>query len=505
MYMIDSLWKMSRYGCIPILMALAGRQILRRYPKEYSYYLWLLAFGRLLLPVFIEKPFGVCPLRYMGKAGDTDRTGVLAVLYLAGVCAVSGYFLAQYVRTRRQLLPAVREMKNIWRCENISSAFVAGLIRPRIVLPYGLEGTERWYVILHEKMHIRRGDPWMCILGTVTLCLHWWNPLVWYAVHKMYEDMEMSCDEAVMKECASAERIVYADILLKLSVEKNICSGVGFGESHTERRIRNLLDKKKKVPVWFLLLLYLVVNLCVRISFTVPKAVEERDCRTMDGDCRICYLLNLDGMKGLGHSALLLIDENGSGSVLSYNGMQYGLAECLAGRKGIGKMMVYSLEPQEVETLLRTGDLETDGHGECDNFDRMLYRWVSRIQYEQIMDAAKIYVDAGDRYEELYAAAARAEEAKRPEAEGRMEDYLRQDLPRYQIYTHNCDTVARELLALVDEEIRRYNVQEQKLTPKGNYKNMCACVSDQWGIVRLGRDTLVEQALDASECFTVLW
>ena len=64
--------------------------------------------------------------------------------------------------------------------------------------------------------------------------------------------------------------------------------------------------------------------------------------------------------------------------------------------------------------------------------------------------------------------------------------------------------MARELLALVDEEIRRYNVQEQKLTPKGNYKNMCACVSDQWGIVRLGRDTLVEQALDASECFTVL-
>lgn len=168
-------------------------------------------------------------------------------------------------------------------------------------------------------------------------------------------------------------------------------------------------------------------------------------------------------------------------------------------------MMVYSLEPQEVETLLRTGDLETDGHGECDNFDRMLYRWVSRIQYEQIMEAAKIYVDAGDRYEELYAAAARAEEAKRPEAEGRMEDYLRQDLPRYQIYTHNCDTVARELLALVDEEIRRYNAQEQKLTPKGNYKNMCACVSDQWGIARLGRDTLVEQVLDASECFTVLW
>lgn len=496
MYMINCLWRMSLYGCLPILMVLAGRQILCRYPKEYSYYLWLLVLGRLLLPVFIEQPFGIQSLRYMGKAGSADRTGMLTVLYLAGVCAVSGYFLAQYVRSRRLLLTAVREMKNIWRCENIPSAFTAGLVRPRIVLPYGLEGTERWYVILHEKMHIRRGDPWVCILGTAALCLHWWNPLVWYAVHKMYEDMEMSCDEAVIKECASPERKIYSDILLRLSVQQSGCSGLCFGKSHTEQRIRNLLVRKKKVRVWFLLLFYLTINLCVRISFTVPGAVEERGCRPADGECRVCYLLNLDGMKGLGHSALLLIDEDGSGRVLSYNGMQYGLAECLTGREGIGKMMEYSLEPQEVEELLRTGDLKAGGYGECDNFDRMLYRWISKTQYEQILDGAKAYVDAGDRYEELYAEIVQAEEAKRPEAEARMQNYLRQDLPRYQIYTHNCDTVARELMALADEEIRRYNVQEQKLTPKGNYKNMCACVSGQWGIARLGRDSLVEQVLD---------
>ena len=269
--MIDSLWRMGLYGCVPIGMALAGRRLLRRYPKEYSCGLWILVFVRLLLPVFIGKPLGVQPLQYMGCLQRAGGKGLWASLYLAGVCLVSGYFLIQGLRIRRQLRPAVREMKNIWRCENISSAFVAGLIKPRIFLPYGLEGTERWYVELHEKMHIRHGDSWVRMLGTVTLCLHWWNPLVWYAVSKLYEDLEMSCDEAVMKECASPERKIYSDVLLQLSMRQNGFPGLGFGESHTERRIRNLLEKKKKVNVWFVLLFYLLLNLCVRISLTIPQ------------------------------------------------------------------------------------------------------------------------------------------------------------------------------------------------------------------------------------------
>lgn len=253
---------------------------------------------------------------------------------------------------------------------------------------------------------------------------------------------------------------------------------------------------KKNVNVWFLILFYLVLNLCVKISFTAPQAFEERECRITDEDCSICYLLNLDGMKGLGHSALLLIDEEGYGSVFSYNGMQYGLVRCLAGEEGIGRMTEYRLDPREVETFLNTGELEADGHEECDDFDRMLYRRISDIQYEQIADAAGLYMEVGDQYEQRYAAVVQAEGTRRVEAEAEMENYLQQDLPRYQIYTHNCDTVARELLALVDDEILRYNEQEQKLTPKGNYKNMCAYVSDRWGIARLGEDSLAERILD---------
>ncbi len=245
----------------------------------------------------------------------------------------------------------------------------------------------------------------------------------------------------------------------------------------------------------------LVVVLFVLVSLTLWKILfyspfEERECRRTEEACQVCYLLNLDGMKGLGHSALLLIDEEGFGKVFSYNGMQYNLAECLAGSEGIGKMMEYTLEPQKVDDLLRTGDLEAGDYAECDNFDRMLYRWISRDQYEQILCAAEDYVKVGDQYEELYAAVYNAEEAQRQEAEAEMEVFLAQDLPHYQIYTHNCDTVARELLAVVDEELQRYNAKEQKLTPKGNYKNMCSYLSTRWGIARLGEDSLAEKLLD---------
>ena len=74
-----------------------------------------------------------------------------------------------------------------------------------------------------------------------------------------------------MKECASPERKIYSDVLLRLSMRQNGFPGLGFGESHTERRIRNLLEKKKKVNVWFVLMFYLLLNLCVRISLTIPQ------------------------------------------------------------------------------------------------------------------------------------------------------------------------------------------------------------------------------------------
>lgn len=227
-----------------------------------------------------------------------------------------------------------------------------------------------------------------------------------------------------------------------------------------------------------------------------------RECGPAEGEtCRIVYLLNLDGMKGLGHSALLLVDENGAGELFSYNGMQYNLFECLLGKEGIGKMKQFSLDREAVGILLETGELRVEGCDECVGFDRVLYRYIPREQYEAVMRESAGYVEIGDTFERLYAQASDAAGGETSGAGARLEAFLGQrDIPRYQIYTHNCDTAARELAALADEGLAAYN-KEAKLTPNGNYKAMCRKLDGRWGFMPLGDDSLAERLLD---CIVVL-
>lgn len=228
-----------------------------------------------------------------------------------------------------------------------------------------------------------------------------------------------------------------------------------------------------------------------------PGNVPDRACSSANGQpCQVFYLLNLDGMKGLGHSALMLVDEEGEGRIFSYNGMQYNLIQCLMGKEGIGKMKEFSLTADEVEMLLKTGDLQAGEFEECDNFDRALFRYIDREQYERIVKEAERYIQAGDEYEGLYAELYGGTGADISDAQEKMDQFLgRPDIPRYQIYSHNCDTAARELIGLVDEEMAVYNDSEAKLIPAGNYKNMCRQLSDTWGYMGLGQDSLLEKLI----------
>ncbi len=212
--------------------------------------------------------------------------------------------------------------------------------------------------------------------------------------------------------------------------------------------------------------------------------------------CAVYYLLNIDGMKGLGHTAFMLRDEQGNGYVYSYNGMQYSLMECLFGKAGIGKMKVFALKPDEAEAFLQTGDLQVEDTAECDNFDRVLYRRISREEYNHIQNGAARYIDTGTQFERLYADAITAVDEDKIAAEEILNEFLNgEDVPKYQIYVHNCDTVARELIGLIDEEMRLYNTGHVRLTPMGNYLGMCKEFGEQWGIEVLGKDTLTERVL----------
>lgn len=156
------------------------------------------------------------------------------------------WFTVQYAGWKRKLKAAVHIRDNIWCSEKVSSPFVLGVLRTRIYLPYELEPETERYILLHERSHIRHGDPLLRLLGTFALCLHWWNPLVWLGIHLFYQDMEMFCDETAMARADLNERRTYAATLLRFALKQSGPAAVlSFGETHTGRRIRNILQNKR--------------------------------------------------------------------------------------------------------------------------------------------------------------------------------------------------------------------------------------------------------------------
>lgn len=156
---------------------------------------------------------GVLTQQQLGDKNGFNREKayrLLGTIYIAGIIIMAGMYIVQYIKIRRRIAVAVRDEENVWLCENIMSPFVIGIIRPRIILPYGLSEAERNHILKHEKMHIKHHDPLIRMLGILCIILHWWNPLVWFAAYKMNQDMEMYCDEAVLKEASVSERKEYA-------------------------------------------------------------------------------------------------------------------------------------------------------------------------------------------------------------------------------------------------------------------------------------------------------
>ncbi|MDD7176358.1 MAG: M56 family metallopeptidase [Lachnospiraceae bacterium] len=303
--MIDTILKMSATGAVVICIVLVLRLCLRRVPKNFSYVLWLIVLFRLLCPVSVALPVSVfnlissaqnsiseklpvrehpvngeaIPAKSVGITGEesgaskedvvTEESSVsehlaesqaamevtslwswkniALLIWLIGVCVMAGYAVVSILQLHKKLKHASLDRENIYLLEGISSPFVAGVLRPRIYLPCDLEEKERTYILLHEKTHIRRGDPLFRILAYVALTLHWFNPLVWVAFFQSGRDMEMSCDELVLRRLGEEIRCDYSDSLLAMAQGKRAVgfTPLAFGEGDTGKRIKNVLNYKK--------------------------------------------------------------------------------------------------------------------------------------------------------------------------------------------------------------------------------------------------------------------
>lgn len=318
---------MSLTAGIIIAFVLLARLPLKKAPKVFSYALWSVVLFRLLCPVSVSAGFSLLgvldapvkettsvtssveyvqpefvsgaypqagpPLSGTGEAAGETLLGseeqqaadpgeipafVTACVWTAGVLAMLTYGAVSLIRLRRKLIGAVLLRDNIYLADYISCPFVVGVLRPKIYLPSSLPEKERAYIILHEQHHIRRLDHIVKLLAFAALCVHWFNPLVWAAFLLCGKDMEMSCDEAVVKKMGEEIRADYSASLLSLATGRRIIAGtpLAFGEGDTGGRIRNLMNWKKS-KVWISLAAAAVCVAVVTVCAANPvSAVSER-------------------------------------------------------------------------------------------------------------------------------------------------------------------------------------------------------------------------------------
>lgn len=302
--------------CVVILTVFAVRLFLRRAPKKYSYILWAIVGIYLLCPIRLSSPISIysllnnvsdtflehhsLPLNAKNfadknktyneknqKTKDSNKSKfdnvsstnknqktkqnqnntagtenisqsltvtTTAYIWLCGciVLLVRNLFLIW--RTKQTVLMAIRRKDNIYESECISTPFVLGIVRPKIYIPFNLSEQEREYILKHEQYHIRRKDQIIKICAYILCVIYWFQPLIWFAYFVMIRDMEMSCDEYVLKNSKSDIRAAYSTSLLKLATKtEDFNAGLpAFGESDIRKRVKNIMKfnaKKKWVSV----------------------------------------------------------------------------------------------------------------------------------------------------------------------------------------------------------------------------------------------------------------
>lgn len=296
-----------------ILAVLILRFVLKKAPKWIHVLLWGIVAVRLLCPLTVESPWSLIPSTETVSPGimmehtPTVHTGVsalnrvinpvigssfspdpsasanplqilipvMSLLWAAGVAALILYSAVSYWRLRHKVREAVLLQDCIFQCETVASPFVLGILKPKIYLPYGLEPQALHHVIAHEQAHIRRKDHWWKPLGFLLLAVHWFHPLMWPAYVLLCRDIELACDESVIKELDHEHKADYSQALLSCSIGRRTIAAcpLAFGEVGIKKRIRSVMHYRK--PAFWILVLSILVCLAVAVCFLTNPVTED--------------------------------------------------------------------------------------------------------------------------------------------------------------------------------------------------------------------------------------
>ena len=293
-----------------VLAVLILRFVLKKAPKWINVLLWGIVAIRLICPFSFESPLSLIPsaetipLNIGMDSTPTINSGISAInnavnpiisqsntpmagasvnllqitigiyeyIWIFGMIALALYTAISYWRLRRKVDTAVRYKDNIFQSENVSFPFVLGIIKPRIYLPFKMNGQYLEYVVAHEQAHICRKDHWWKPLGFLLLMIHWFNPLMWLAYVLLCRDIELACDEKVIKELGNEQRGDYTQALVACSVNRRMLAAcpLAFGEVSVKERVKSVMNYKK--PAFWVIIISVIVCVGIAVCFlTNPK------------------------------------------------------------------------------------------------------------------------------------------------------------------------------------------------------------------------------------------
>ena len=269
-----------------VLAVLVLRLVSKRSPKWMNVLLWGIVALRLVLPFSVESALSlipsaetVSPAAVQFDPAPTITSGVSVIdnavnpslsehfsavptasvnplyvwteiagwVWLIGLGAMLLYALVSYLRLRRRVSVSLPIQDHIYLCDAISSPFILGVVKPHIYLPSGLDEVQRQNVLSHERAHLARRDHWWKPLGFALLAVYWFNPVLWLAYALLCRDIELACDERVIRTMDESAVKTYSTVLLACSMLRKaaITCPLAFGEVGVKERVKNALHYKK--------------------------------------------------------------------------------------------------------------------------------------------------------------------------------------------------------------------------------------------------------------------
>lgn len=229
------------------------------------------AINPVFTPTFTPEPANsVNPLQV--------AVAVASVVWVIGMLLMAAYTAISYLRLRRMVRVSMPAGEGVYLCDNISSPFILGIVKPRIYLPSDLPEHKWVSVLAHERAHLARKDHWWKPLGFLLLTVFWFHPLLWLAYILLCRDVELACDEKVIKTLSDEEKRSYSQTLLDCSVPRKWIAAcpLAFGETGVKQRIKAVLHYKKPT-LWIIIAALLLCSVLAVCFLTEPVDTPEEE------------------------------------------------------------------------------------------------------------------------------------------------------------------------------------------------------------------------------------